>query len=660
MTFWLALKRLARGFIFIALASSVLLLSDWNQRQTGEGRMPRVAVLQHASMELLDEAVQGMLDALTDAGYRDGQNIVLTRFNAENDLPTDNAIAKEITDGKFELVLTASTLSTQAVANANKAGKAIHVFGAVADPFSAGIGVRREAPMDHPRHLVGIGTFMPVAANFELARRMFPGLKTVGVAWNPAESNSRAFTVKAREVCEMLGIELLEATVENSSGVGEAANSLVSRGAQALWIGGDVTVLVAADAVVAAAKKARIPVFTLTPPTAKRGALFDLGANFTTIGRQTGELAVKILRGANPAGFAIEDRVPERLVVNRLALAGLKDPWRVPDDVLARADTLIDEAGTHERAAPKSPSTNIATAKQWQLSAVTYIESPATEEAQKGFIDGLREAGLMEGRDYAIKWRSAQGDMATLNGIMDAVRTERADLVIPFSTPTLQTAVNKIQNIPIVFALVGDAIIAGAGRTNEDHLPNVTGATIISPFEEMTALLREVRPNARRCGTVFTPAEVNSAYYFDVFKESGRKSGVEIVGVAATGSSDVSDAALALMSRNIDVVCQISDNLTAATFTPIAQAAQRARLPIFSFSSIQSKEGASIVLARDFRDGGRESALMAARVIRGEKPSSIPFKLTARIRLIINRTEARANGLVIPASVLKRADELID
>lgn len=660
MTFWLGLKRLAGGFIFIALASSVLLLSDWNQRKKDAGRMPRVAVLQHASMELLDEAVQGMLDALTDGGYRHGQNIVLTRFNAENDLPTDNAIAKEITDGKFDLVLTASTLSTQAVANANKAGKAIHVFGAVADPFSAGIGVRREAPMDHPAHLVGIGTFMPVAANFEMARRMFPGLKTVGVAWNPVESNSRAFTVKAREVCERLGIELLEATVENSSGVGEASNSLVSRGAQALWIGGDVTVLVAADAVIAAAKKARIPVFTLTPPTAKRGALFDLGANFTTIGRQTGELAVKILRGANPAGFPIEDRVPERLVVNKLALAGLKDPWRVPDDVLARADTLIDEAGTHEKAAPKSPSTAIAPAKQWQLSAVTFIESPATEEAQKGFIEGLHEAGLMEGRDYAIKWRSAQGDIATLNGIMDAVRTERPDLVIPFSTPALQTAVKKIQSIPIVFALVGNAVIAGAGRTNEDHLPNVTGAFMISPFEEMTALLREVLPNARRCGTVFTPAEVNSAYYFDVFKERGRRSGVEIVGVAATGSSDVSDAALALMSRDIDVVCQISDNLTAATFTPIAQAAQRARLPIFSFSTVQSKEGASIVLARDFRDGGRESALIAARVIRGEKPSSIPFKLTPRIRLIINRTEARANGLVIPASVLKRADEVID
>src|SRR5438093_5654630 len=261
-----------------------------------------------------------MLEGLAAAGYRNGENIATTRFNAENDLPTDNAIAKEITDGKFDLVLTSSTLSMQAVANANKAGKAIHVFGAVADPFSAGIGVSRERPMDHPPHLTGIGTFMPVASNFELARRMFPGLKTVGVAWNPAESNSRAFTIKAREACQALGIELLETTVENSSGVGEAATSLVSRGAQALWIGGDVTVMVAADSVIAAAKKGRIPVFTLTPPMAQRGAIFDLGANFITIGRQTGDLAAKILGGASPADFPIENQVPERLIVNKLAL----------------------------------------------------------------------------------------------------------------------------------------------------------------------------------------------------------------------------------------------------------------------------------------------------------------------------------------------------
>jgi len=319
----------------------VLLLSDLNHRKPDAVRMPHVAVLQHASNALLDEAVKGVLDALTAAGYRDGQNIVITRFNAQNDLPTDNAIAKEITDGRFDLVVTISTLSMQAVADANKSGKTIHVFGAVADPFAAGIGLTRENPMDHPAHLAGIGTFMPVSSNFQLARQMFPALKTVGVVWNPAESNSRAYTTKAREVCKALGIELLEAAVDNSSGVGEAAGSLVSRGVQALWIGGDVTVLVASDAVIAAAKKARIPVFTLTPPTADRGALFDLGANFATVGRQTGDLAVKILRGANPASFPIENLVPERLIINKAALNGLSDPWQIPDDVIARADTVI-------------------------------------------------------------------------------------------------------------------------------------------------------------------------------------------------------------------------------------------------------------------------------------------------------------------------------
>src|ERR1700742_1499428 len=107
--------------------------------------------------------------------------------------------------------MTDSTLSLEAVANANKSGKTIHVFSAVADPFVAGVGLNREKPLDHPRHLVGTSNFMPVADGFELARRMFPGLKTVGVVWNAGEANSRAYVMKAHEVCDKLGITLLEA-----------------------------------------------------------------------------------------------------------------------------------------------------------------------------------------------------------------------------------------------------------------------------------------------------------------------------------------------------------------------------------------------------------------------------------------------------------------
>ena len=152
-------------------------------------------------------------------------------------MPTANAIASEVTSGQFDLILTSGTPAMQAVANANRLGKTTHVFGLVADPFGAGVGISRENPLDHPAHLVGIGSFIPVLPAFELARQMFPKLKTVGEVWNPAESNSEAFTLKARKICTDLGIELLEANVDNTAGVFEAASSLVARGAEALWIG---------------------------------------------------------------------------------------------------------------------------------------------------------------------------------------------------------------------------------------------------------------------------------------------------------------------------------------------------------------------------------------------------------------------------------------
>jgi putative ABC transport system substrate-binding protein len=178
---------------------------------------------------------------------------------------------------------------------------------------------------------------------------MFPNLKRVGVAWNPAEANSRAFVEKAREICQGLGIELLEANVENSNSVLEAEDSLVARGAEALWIGGDVTVSVAADSVVLVGRRAHIPVFSITPGKPDRGTLFDYGADFYQIGKQTGELASRILHGADPTQISITNVIPLWFVVNTTAMKGLKQQWRIPDDILRRASVIVDEAGVHNK-----------------------------------------------------------------------------------------------------------------------------------------------------------------------------------------------------------------------------------------------------------------------------------------------------------------------
>ncbi len=329
-----AIRKLVFGVTLIIAAAAVLLVSDWNRRvqqnRPAVETIRHVAIFQFSSNLALDQNVAGMVDGMAKNGFVDGRTVSIQRFNAENDFATANTIAKAIVSGQFDIVLTSSTPCLQAMANANKDGKVIHVFSGVTDPYGAGVGINGTGPHDHPRHLVGIGSFQPVGHTMEIAREMYPGLKRVGVVWNTAEECSEACVLKARKKCKAMGIELLEANVDNSVGVLEAAKSVVERGAQAIWVGGDNTVELAINSVVAAAREGKIPVFTNDPATVKRGALFALGADYHQVGVLSGDLASRILNGLNPATIGVKNIVPERLVINKQALRGLKDPWKIP------------------------------------------------------------------------------------------------------------------------------------------------------------------------------------------------------------------------------------------------------------------------------------------------------------------------------------------
>jgi ABC-type uncharacterized transport system substrate-binding protein len=659
---WYALKRLALGLALIALASAALLLSDRDRRRAdaAAARVRHVAIVQHASTPVLDAGVKGMIEGLAESGFSEGGRITLRTYNAQGDLATGNAIARQVTTGEFDLVLTSSTPSMQAVANANRDGRTQHVFGLVADPFSAGIGLDASRPLQHPAHMVGLGSFLPVDEAFALARSALPALKQVGIAWNPSESNSAAFTVKAREACRRLGLTLLEANVESTSGVAEAVGSLASRGAQALFVGGDNTMMSAIAAAIAAARTARIPVFTIMPGAADRGTLFDVGLDFHELGRLTGVLAARVLGGLNPATLPIRDvldEVPRRLVINTTAARGLREQWTIPENAVRSATVLVDETGVHDRA--PAAASRPALARKWRLDLVQFNNVLDVEEAEEGVLAGLRESGLVEGRDYVTTIRNAQGDMATVSGLIDAALVEGTDLLITFSTPTLQAALARARTVPIVFNYLASPIAAGAGSSDTNHLPNVTGVYMNAAFKEMLALIRATLPAVRTLGTLYVPAEVNTVFHKDRLQEETAKAGIELITVAANTSSDVSDAALALVSRRPDAICQVPGNLTASAFPSIAQAAGRARLPVFAFQSSQVRTGASLIVGRDYQDSGRQAAALAARIMRGERPGAIPFQPVTRTRVIVNLDTARDVGLVIPRAIIEHAAEVI-
>jgi len=343
------LRRCLPTLLLVAGSSALLLATD---RARSTRTLPAVAVLQQTSSPVLEDAVRGMLDGLDAAGWRHGENCTIRRFNAEGDMAQGNAIAREIASGPFDIVLTSSTPSMQQVATANDRGRLKHVFAAVADPFSAGVGLDRADPLVHPPWLVGYGSLAPVDFTFGVAKRLNPGLRRVGAAHNPSESNSRRFMELARAACKRRGIEMLEVPVENSSGVIEAVQSTISRGAEAIFCPGDTTVMAAIDATIATAAKAGVPVFTVNPGMPDRGSLFDVGFNLHEVGLVAGRLAADILEGADPAGVPIREtasEIPPYLVLNLVAEGVDRSVWRVPEDLVRQARFVVDAAGKREQ-----------------------------------------------------------------------------------------------------------------------------------------------------------------------------------------------------------------------------------------------------------------------------------------------------------------------
>jgi ABC-type uncharacterized transport system substrate-binding protein len=294
-------------------------------------------------------------------------------------------------------------------------------------------------------------------------------------------------------------------------------------------------------------------------------------------------------------------------------------------------------------------------ARRWHVVILAYNSMLEAEESEAGIRDGFRDAGLQPGRDLTLETLNAQGDMATLPTLVDAAVSKGADLLMPLATPTLQATLKRAGDRPVVFSLVASPSAAGAGPSLEQHLPHVTGVATASAYRELIELVRELLPQARRIGTLYVPSEANSVYNLEQVQREAARAGLAVEAVAVGSSSEVADAALALTSRRIEAVCQVASNLTTASFAAIAQAAARNRVPVFGFMGSNVRDGALAAVSRDYYDGGKQAAVLALRVMRGESPAWIPIQPLATTRLVLNQKLAGSLGVKIPEAVAKRA-----
>ncbi|MHB1461523.1 MAG: ABC transporter substrate-binding protein [Armatimonadota bacterium] len=651
------LKSLWLGVLLILITSAMLLFSDLDSRKvdvpaTSVKSLPRLAVMQWASTDLLDHTVEGIVEGLQQQGFVNGKTADIRLFNASGDNTTGYAIAQELVGGRYDMVLTASTLALQAVAKTNKDGRVVHVFGAVTDPYGAGVGITGPGLDQHPPHLVGVGTFQPVERAFRIARQMNPAVKSIGVVWNPGESNSEACVLKARGICKELGLKLIEANAGTTTEVPEAIRSVLARGSKAIWVGGDTVAMSSMGTIVSAARASMVPVFTNDPTDSTKGALFGVGASYQKVGNAVGQIGAQILKGASPKSFGVKSLVPEVLTINK-QVAGEFKGWSVSASLWKQTE---DSSASSGAGVPSNqPPSSQTRTRPWEIRIVRYNDAQFSEETWRGVMDGFKKQGLQEGRDFNVRCLNAQGDMVTLSSIMTAIRAEKPDIVISISTPALQATLRQLHDAPIVFGSVGDGVVAGAGKSVTDHLPNVTGITTRSPFEEMAKLIKDSVPGIRKVGTLFTPAEINSVTYRKWFSDALQKEGLQLVAVPVTSSADTSEAATALLQSGIQLIAQIADSTTRPGLPQVIKRADGAKIPFFCFESTLMDCGATLALARDYYHSGIEASEVAVRVLRGASPKDIPFANTKTETLTINKAHINRYGIRLSSDMLRKA-----
>ncbi|HVY71550.1 MAG TPA: ABC transporter substrate-binding protein, partial [Verrucomicrobiae bacterium] len=609
------------------------------------GKMFRVTMAYLAPEQAIDSCLDGLLAGLKELGFEEQKNLVITKTHAQGEMVNIPALMLNLDQSDADLLVTFTTPILQGACFRVK-HKPV-VFTCVTDPIAGGAGKTWE---DHVPHVTGVGSFPPLEATMDLLPRLLPGLKTIGTLYNSGEANSTKIVTVLRELAAKKGMELVELTAATSGEMMQAAQGLVARRVNAIYIPSDNTAYQALEGILKVAASARIPVINDDAEYLPRGVLASMGPGYFESGKATAPFVARVLMGESPAGIpmtnvSVNVTALNQEVTRKLGLA-------IPPDVLREIESPARPVPAQAMAAPL--------AKMWKVHLLELNDVPAVEDSRRGVLAGLAEAGLVEGRDYQIKLMNAQGDVPTLGVMVDSALSEQSDMLVAISTLSLQTALKKVRDRPLIFAQVTDPVKAGAGKSATDHLPNVTGSTPVSDHEKMIKVIRECLPGVKKIGTLFNPSEDNSLIQKDGLIEAATRAGIQVEALAVNQSAEMPNAGIALCGKGIDALCQISDNLTSSGFPTLVKAARTARLPLFCYQTPQAEAGGTIAVARDFLDAGRVAGGLAARVMRGENPGSIPFAMVARTQLILNTREANTLQLRLPDSLLRQADGVID
>lgn len=323
------------------------------------------------------------------------------------------------------------------------------------------------------------------------------------------------------------------------------------------------------------------------------------------------------------------------------------------------SDTAKD---TQASTGSETSADSSAAESDYTIGISQFAEHGSLDNCREGFLEGLKSAGIEEGVNLTVEYQNSQADTGTASTIADNFVSKNVDLICAIATPSAQAAYNSAMDseIPVVYTAVTDPVAAKLAKDDGTAVGNVTGTSDELPIKAQLEMIREMMPDAKKIGILYTTSEANSVSTIQEYKDHAEEYGFEIVDTGINTIADVEMAAKDLASK-VDCISNLTDNTVVSALQTVLAAANDAKIPVFGSEVEQVKNGCVAAVGIDYVALGKQTGEMAAKVLKGEATAAeTPFEICEGGNVYVN-TEAAGNiDFTISDDVLGEAAEIYE
>ncbi len=291
--------------------------------------------------------------------------------------------------------------------------------------------------------------------------------------------------------------------------------------------------------------------------------------------------------------------------------------------------------------------------KKIKIGVIQLVEHPALDKNYQGFVDGLKDAGFIDGQNIEIDYENAQGEQANCVTIAQKLVNDQSDLIFAIATPAAQAVANMTSDIPILVSSVTDPKTAQLVESNEKPGTNVSGTSDLTPCAAQISLLKRLLPSAKKVAILFCSSEENSRFQANLAEAACQKEGLDFVEATVSNTNEVQQVVQSLVGK-VDAIYAPTDNMIASSMATVALVTTPNKIPVICGEEGMVQGGGLATYGINYYELGLQTAKMAIEILKdGKKPADMPIQYLEKCDFSYNKEVADELGIEIPADLIK-------